>query len=129
MNRLGNQFFSCTRFALNQHGGIGRCNSLNLFEPRFQCRALAYNSRELALSLLLFANPNCLRALHNYPPNQPRYFNPLLTTQFFKAVRTLSSSTASSKGFARNFTAPPLIACSRILSSPCALMKMVGIAQ
>jgi hypothetical protein len=43
------------------------------------------------------------------------------------AARTLSSSTSSSKGLVRNSTAPALKACIRIFSSPCPVMKMIGI--
>src|ERR1700758_691131 len=61
MNRLGDQFFSCTGFALNQYCGIGRCDSFNLFEHGFECRALAYDS----LELLLVAKPECFEVPHN----------------------------------------------------------------
>jgi hypothetical protein len=49
--------------------------------------------------------------------------------QLSSAARTLPSSASSSKGFARNSTAPALSACIRIFVSPCAVMKIVGILQ
>src|SRR5215831_12211415 len=50
-----------------------------------------------------------------------------ISPQLSSATRTASSRISPSKGFVRNFTAPPRIACIRIFSSPCAVMKMVGI--
>src|ERR1700757_1613923 len=88
MNRLGDQFFSCTGFALNQYCGIGRCDSFNLFEHGFECRALAYDS----LELLLVAKPECFEVPHNYPPNQPRYIESASDNSVFKAVRTQRAS-------------------------------------
>jgi len=41
----------------------------------------------------------------------------------------LSIRTSSSKGFDKNSTAPALSAWNRISSSPCAVIKMVGILQ
>src|ERR1700723_3192311 len=51
------------------------------------------------------------------------------SAQLLMAARTLSSRISSSNGFDRNSTAPARKACSRIFSSPCPVINMMGMLQ
>jgi hypothetical protein len=64
VNRLRDQFFACTSFALNQYGGIGGCDAFNFLEDSFERKTFTYDSLELAVFPVLFTRPKCFEVSH-----------------------------------------------------------------
>src|SRR4029077_1902072 len=83
---------------------------------------------KLSISVVLFVRPSCLKRAHNYLLPRTLTFD-LDQPYPSKATRTLSTRIVQSKGLTINFTAPPRIACNRMFSSPCAVIKIVGMGQ
>src|ERR1700739_19137 len=124
MNTAGNQLFSCAGFAQDQDGGIRRRHLPDLLENGFQSGTVTDDLLKAALSLITIARGNSLQRAHSKTSGDTPEGMGL---RWFRAARTPSSNCASSKGFARNSTAPALNACRRRSSSPCAVIKMMGI--
>src|SRR5208282_4940908 len=127
VDRVCDEFLAGAGFSLDQHGRTGGCDAFNSFEHCFQSRTVAYDLLESALVKILISSPQNLGSCHRGPPSCLTHAS--YWAQLSRAARTLSSRTSSSNGFVMNSTAPALKACIRIFSSPCAVMKMVGILQ
>src|SRR5579864_6395451 len=112
---------------MDKDGRICRRNPFNLLKHSFQSRTVAYNPLESTLPIFLIARFELLQSSHkDLLGTHARWSKQV---QLSRAARTFSSRTSSSKGLVRNSVAPALRACIRILASPCAVMKIVGIGQ
>src|SRR5579884_3095704 len=127
MNCARNQLLSGSRFSFDQDSGLSRRHALHLFEHGLQRGTASDDLLEPALSDIRPTRSNTYRRGHNAlrivgkQVDQGSYIS--------RAAVTCSSSTSSLKGFARNSTAPARRACIRMLASPCAVIKMIGILQ
>ena len=83
---------------------------------------------KLSISLVLFVRPWSLKPTHMYPLSRTLASN-LDQPYSSNAARILSTRIVQSKGLTMNFTAPARIACNRMFSSSCAVIKIVGIGQ
>src|ERR1700741_963907 len=124
MNTAGDQLLSCAGFAQDQDGGIRRRHSPDLLENGFQSGTVTDDLLKAGLSVIQIAGGNDLQPAH---PETSGDAPERMDLRWFRAARTPSSNCASSQGFARNSTAPALSACRRRSSSPCAVIKMMGI--
>ena len=97
----------------------------NLLKHRFQPGATAHDLLELRVSTLADSLDAVFAIAHRLPPQALPVF---LRHVRSKHARTRSNRTTRSKGFAKNAAAPALIARIRICSSPCAVIKIMGIA-
>src|SRR5262249_16034796 len=103
----------------------GRCDTLHLCDYSLESRAIPYDLFKSALVTSLFTRRDCTDTVQRWT------LSDLDTTtqisQLLKAARTLSSNTTLSNGFVKTSIAPDLTTSIRSFSSPCAVMKMIGI--
>jgi hypothetical protein len=65
MDGACNEFLAGARFSLDQYGGPGRGDSLDLMENRFQRGTVAYDLLEPALAKLVFSPTHSRRSYHD----------------------------------------------------------------
>ena len=108
VNRLRDQLFPGSRFALNQYGGPGRRDPLHLLEHRVESRTTTHDLLKLRPPIVA-PKTAIFEASHNIPPKD-------LLRQVVATAHSLQSRSdaikqnAASKGLAKNPTAPALIA-------------------
>src|SRR5580698_7355748 len=124
-NSLRDQLLASASLSENQNSGVRGPHALNLIEHRFQRGATAHDLLELGVSALAGLLNAVFALAHRLPPQA---LPVSLRHVRSKQARTRSNRTARSKGFAKNAAAPALIARIRIFSSPCAVIKIMGIA-
>src|SRR5260370_9881276 len=122
---LRDQVLDSCGLSENQNSGVRGPHALNLLEHRFQPGAIAHDLLELGVSALAGSLDAVFALGHRLPPQA---LPVSLRHVRSKQARTRSNRTARSKGFAKNAAAPALISRIRIFSSPCAVIKIMGIA-
>src|SRR5260370_1051765 len=122
---VGDQLLASASLSENRNSGVRGHHAPNLLEHRFQRGATAHDPLELGVSALAGSLNAVFALAHRLPPQA---LPVSLRHVRSKQARTRSNRTTRSKGFAKNAAAPALIARIRIFSSPCAVIKITGIA-